>query len=34
MFRMYDDPESPNEGSCLGCMLNRNRQMRGRVEDI
>ena len=26
---MYDEPESPNEGACLRCMINRNRHMRG-----
>ena len=26
-----DDPESPNEGASSGCMLKRDRQMRGPV---
>ena len=29
----YDEPESPNEAACFRCMMNRNRQMRGRVEN-
>ena len=33
MFKTYDEPESPNEGACLRYMRNRNRQMRGCVED-
>ena len=28
-FQLYVDPESPNERACLGCVLKRNRQMRG-----
>ena len=33
MFKIYVEPESPNEGVCLRYTLNRNRrsQMRGRV---
>ena len=30
MFKIYDEPESPNEGACLRCMMNRHRQMTGR----
>ena len=29
MFKIYDEPESPHEGACLSCVMNRNRQMRG-----
>ena len=29
MFKIYDEPESPNEGACLRCMMNRNRHMTG-----
>ena len=29
MFKIYLEPESPNERACLRYMLNRNRQMRG-----
>ena len=29
VFKTCDDPESPNEGTCLGQMMNRNRHMRG-----
>ena len=37
LFRIYDEPVSPNGegligGACLRCMMNRNRQMRGRVQ--
>ena len=32
--KIYDEPESPNEGACLKAVMNRNRQMRGRVSDI
>ena len=31
MFKIYDDPESLSGGVCLRYMINRNRQMRGRV---
>ena len=31
VFKIYLEPESPNEGPCSRFMLNRNRQMRGRV---
>ena len=31
VFKMYDEPESPNEGVCLTCMMNRGRQTRGHV---
>ena len=31
MFETHDEPESPNEGACLGYMMHRNRQMRGLV---
>ena len=36
MFKIHDEPESPNEGACLRYMMNRNnRQMgRGRVFKI
>ena len=29
---MYDEPDSPNEGACLGCVLNRDRQMTGQLK--
>ena len=29
MLKLDDEPESPNEGACLGYMFNRNRQTRG-----
>ena len=29
MFKIYDEPESPHEGRCLRCMMNRNRHMKG-----
>ena len=32
LFKIYDEPLSPNEGAaCLRYMVNRYRQMRGRV---
>ena len=31
---LYDEPESPNEGAWIKSVMNRNRQMRGRVSDI
>ena len=33
MFKIFLEPESPNEGPCLRSMLNRNRRspMQGRV---
>ena len=34
VFRAYGEPESPNEGACLRCMMNPNRQMKGRVQDV
>ena len=34
LFKIYDEPESPNEGVCLGYRMNRNRQRRGRVYDM
>ena len=34
MFKIHDEADSPNEGSaCLRYMANRNRHMRGRVQD-
>ena len=33
MFKIYDEEESPDERLCLRNVMNRNRQMRGRVED-
>ena len=30
----YDEPELPNEGACLGYMMHRCRQKRGRVSRI
>ena len=30
MFKIYLEPESPNEGPCLRFMLKRLRQMKGR----
>ena len=24
MFKIHDEPEWPNEGACLGCMINRD----------
>ena len=32
MSKIYDEMESPNEEGCLRYMMNRNRQMRGRVK--
>ena len=29
MFKIYDEPESRNEGACLRYMMNSNREMRG-----
>ena len=29
MLKVYDEPESPQEGACLRCMANLDRQMRG-----
>ena len=34
VFKGYDEPELIREGACLAHMTNRNRQKRGRVEDI
>ena len=36
VFRMYDEPESPNEGAFLRYMMNRNRQIRRqfKIHDI
>ena len=33
-FKRHGEPESPNEEARLRCMMNRHRQMRGRVQDI
>ena len=32
--RYRDEPESPNEGAGLRYMMNRNRTMTGRVQDV
>ena len=29
MFKIEDEPEPPNEGACLRCLMNGNRHMRG-----
>ena len=29
VFKIYDEPESPNEGACLRYMMKRNRQITG-----
>ena len=29
MFKIYDEPDSPNEGAYFGYMMNWNRQRRG-----
>ena len=29
---MHDEPESPNEGACSRCMMNRNRQTTGQFK--
>ena len=29
VFKVYDEPESPDEGACLRCMLIRNGHTRG-----
>ena len=34
VLKMYDEPESPQEGACLRYMMNPNRHMKGSVEDI
>ena len=34
MFKIYEEPELPNEGECLGYIMNGRRQMRRRVVDI
>ena len=34
MFKMYEEPELPNEGACVRYFMNRRRQMRRRVVDI
>ena len=31
VFKVYDEPESRDEGACLKCLMNRNREIRGRV---
>ena len=30
-IKIYEEPESPHEGACLSCVMNRNGHMRGRV---
>ena len=35
VFRIYDEPESPHEGACLRyIMMNQNRHMKGRVQEV
>ena len=34
MFKIYEEPELPNEGECLRYIRNRRRQIRRRVVDI
>ena len=34
MFKIYEEPESPNEEACLRYIMNRKREMRRRVVDI
>ena len=31
VFNIHGEPVSPNKGTCLRCMMDRCRQMRGRV---
>ena len=31
VFKIYDEPESPNEGPCLRYRMSRNRQVMGHV---
>ena len=33
MFKIYEEPESPNEGAVIRYMVNRNRQTRERVNE-
>ena len=33
-FKIYDQPVSRKEGVCLAYIRNRNRQIRGRVQDL
>ena len=34
VFKIYAEPELPNEGECLRYTMNRRRQIRRRVVDI
>ena len=34
VFKIYEEPELPNEGEGLGYIMNRRRQIRRRVVDI
>ena len=33
-FKIYEEPELPNEGACVRYIMNRRHQMRRRVVDI